>query len=232
LRNALLLCAAKRRLKQTLERLDLNDLWFIDGDWPTWAHAAQLPPGEPQAPQDWSSWLILGGRGSGKTRAGAEWVRSLIRSPSRPVRPLRIALVGPSYAEAREVMVDGVSGLMSLEWHDLRPELVSSRRLLVWPDGSQAHLFSAEDPEQLRGPQFDLAWCDGIRPLPAMPARLLTGCFSVPSHWDMPTRMRRSTACVRIAQKFRNLRGFRGFRLLLKGRSSLVHVPCFMVWPT
>jgi phage terminase large subunit-like protein len=190
LRNALLLCAAKRRLKQTLDRLDHNDLWFIEGDWPTWAHAAQLPPGGHKALQDWSSWLILGGRGSGKTRAGAEWVRSLIRSPSRPVRPLRIALVGPSYAEAREVMVEGVSGLMSLEWHDRRPELVSSRRLLVWPDGSQAHLFSAEDPEQLRGPQFDLAWCDGILQWPAIPIRRTTGCCSVASRWGMKTLTR------------------------------------------
>ncbi len=185
-----MLCAAKRRLKQTLDRLDHNDLWFIEGDWPTWAHAAQLPPGGHKALQDWSSWLILGGRGSGKTRAGAEWVRSLIRSPSRPVRPLRIALVGPSYAEAREVMVEGVSGLMSLEWHDRRPELVSSRRLLVWPDGSQAHLFSAEDPEQLRGPQFDLAWCDGILRWPAIPIRRTTGCCSVASRWGMKTLTR------------------------------------------
>jgi len=174
-----LLCAAKRRLKQTLDHLAGSDLWFIEGDWPTWAHAAQLPPGEQQAPQGWSSWLILGGRGSGKTRAGAEWLHSLIRSPSRPARPLRIALVGPSYSEAREVMVDGVSGLMSLEWHDQKPEFVSSRRLLVWPDGSQAHLFSAEDPEQLRGPQFDLAWCDGTRPLLAMPTRRNNGCCFV-----------------------------------------------------
>lgn len=149
-------------LPEVLPRLENDDIDFSQLDWPTWAHDAQLPPDLRKPPVCWSSWLVLGGRGSGKTRAGAEWLRAVIGSPSRPARPLRIALVGPSYGEAREVMVDGVSGLMSLDWRHRQPELVSSRRLLVWPDGSKAHLFSAEDPEQLRGPQFDFAWCDEL----------------------------------------------------------------------
>jgi phage terminase large subunit-like protein len=121
-----------------------------------------LPPDEAGSRPDWSTWLILGGRGSGKTRAGAEWVRKLTERAVAVSTPVRIALVGPSYAEAREVMVDGVSGLNALRWRGERPQFISSRRLLTWSDGSTAHLFSAEDPEELRGPQFDAAWCDEL----------------------------------------------------------------------
>ncbi len=152
----------KGLLPEVLPRLENDEIGFSALDWPTWAHDAQLPPDLHKPPADWSAWLVLGGRGSGKTRAGAEWLRMAIRWHPRQAAPLRIAIVGPSYAEAREVMVDGVSGLLSLDWSSGKPQFISSRRLLVWPDGSEAQLFSAEDPEQLRGPQFDFAWSDEL----------------------------------------------------------------------
>lgn len=98
----------------------------------------------------------MGGRGAGKTRAGAEWVSALARKQSAG----RIALVAPTFHDVREVMVEGNSGLRSLGRS--RPAYEASRRRLVWPNGAQAFCFSAEDPESLRGPQFDAAWCDEL----------------------------------------------------------------------
>jgi phage terminase large subunit-like protein len=108
---------------------------------------------------DWNSWLALGGRGSGKTRAGAEWVRfgalfGGLRS---------IALVGPTLHDVRETMIDGVSGLCQIARPGEAPPVYeSSRRRLVWPNGAVAQAFSSEDPDSLRGPQFDGAWCDEV----------------------------------------------------------------------
>jgi phage terminase large subunit-like protein len=149
-------------VEAALQSLNRSELEFAGADWPTWAHDAQLPPDETGGRPDWSTWLVLGGRGSGKTRAGAEWVRRLTERAGINAAPVRIALVGPSYSEAREVMVDGVSGLNALQWRGERPQFISSRRMLMWSDGSSAQLFSAEDPEELRGPQFDAAWCDEL----------------------------------------------------------------------
>ncbi len=125
--------------------------------WPIWARREQLPDNS-----DWTNWLLLGGRGAGKTRAGAEWVRAMaLGDPffgSKPVA--RIALVGETYSDAREVMIEGPSGLLALHNDEQRPEWISSRRLLRWSNGSVAHVFSSEDPDALRGPQFGAAWCD------------------------------------------------------------------------
>ncbi len=103
---------------------------------------------------------MLGGRGAGKTRAGAEWVRGRIEATQNPAR--RIALVGETYAAARAVMVEGVSGLLAISPPDTRPQFLPSRNLLIWPNGAEAQIFSAERPDTLRGPQFDLAWCDEL----------------------------------------------------------------------
>ncbi|MCA8897510.1 MAG: DNA-packaging protein [Hyphomonas sp.] len=110
------------------------------------------PPGT-----DWRTWLFQGGRGAGKTRAGAEWTRwSAIAA-----RGGRIALVGPTLQDVREVMIEGESGLCRVEpVSALRPVYHPSRRLLEFHNGAVAHAFSAEDPDSLRGPQFDAAWCD------------------------------------------------------------------------
>ncbi len=120
--------------------------------WPIERHPAQE---EPEG--DWRVWLLMGGRGSGKTRAGAEWVHeSALQAPR-----LRIALVAETLGDAREVMIDGVSGICRIA-RGQRPEFEASRRRLVWPNGSMAQIFSSEDPESLRGPQFHLAWCDEL----------------------------------------------------------------------
>lgn len=108
--------------------------------------------------------MILGGRGSGKTRAGAEWVRSQVEGarPTDPGKAQRIALLAATADQARDVMVLGPSGLLATTPPDRRPVFQVSRKRLLWPNGAEAQLFSAADPEALRGPQFDLAWCDEL----------------------------------------------------------------------
>lgn len=118
-----------------------------------WSFAANEPQRAPDG--DWRTWLFMGGRGAGKTRAGAEWVSELALSGAAK----RIALVAPTFHDVREVMIEGQSGLRSLR---VRPDYEASRRRLVWPNGVQAFAFSAEDPASLRGPQFDAAWCDEL----------------------------------------------------------------------
>ncbi len=121
-------------------------------DWQVTGRDSQRPP-----PGAWRTWLLMGGRGSGKTRAGAEWVHSLATRD----RPVRIALVAETLGDAREVMIDGVSGICRIA-RVQRPDFEASRRRLVWRNGSVAQVFSSEDPESLRGPQFDYAWCDEL----------------------------------------------------------------------
>ena len=128
------------------------ELLAASRDWRILARPEQQPPSH-----DWRTWLLIGGRGSGKTRAGAEWVHGL----ARRISGLRIALVAETFADAREVMIDGQSGIMRVACRE-RPLFEISRRRLVWPNGSTAYLFSSEDPESLRGPQFHAAWCDEL----------------------------------------------------------------------
>ena len=132
-------------------------------DWLVWARDDQLPPAHTADEKSWRTWLLLGGRGSGKTRAGAEWVRAVALGlwPGEPACR-RIALVGPTQQHVRAVMIDGVSGLLSVHPASERPHLEASKGQLVWPNGAIAQFFSAEDPEGLRGPQFDAAWCDEL----------------------------------------------------------------------
>lgn len=114
------------------------------------------------APQgDWRTWVLMGGRGAGKTRAGAEWVQQVVNAAGRTGVDLRIALVAETLSDAREVMVDGLSGICRVARAN-RPTFEVSRRRLVWPNGAIAQIFSSEDPDSLRGPQFDLAWCDEL----------------------------------------------------------------------
>lgn len=121
-------------------------------DWQSWARPEQKPPiGK------WTTWLILGGRGSGKTRAGAEWVRM---KAADPLLGGPIALVGETMEQARAVMVEGESGLLAIHREDERPQFDRSRNALFWPNGNQAQLLSGSDPERFRGPQFAAGWCD------------------------------------------------------------------------
>jgi phage terminase large subunit-like protein len=124
-------------------------------DWEPFAHPHQIEP-----PGDWTTWLLLGGRGAGKTRAGAEWIKALALREGSRCSP--IALIGETEHDAREVMVEGVSGLLRVHGRHQRPQWFPSRRRLVWPNGAVAQVFSAEDPESLRGPQFAAAWCDEL----------------------------------------------------------------------
>ena len=145
--------------------LRLDDLWpillpdvrrYIKKNWAQFrARPHQLPPDG-----DWLTWLILGGRGAGKTRAGAEWVRRI--ATATPPLEGPIALVGETFADTREVMIEGVAGLLTIHGSWERPRWLPSRRLLVWKNGAIAQAFSAEDPEALRGPQFAAAWADEI----------------------------------------------------------------------
>jgi phage terminase large subunit-like protein len=108
------------------------------------------------------TFLVLGGRGAGKTRTGAEWVNALVRgfAPfSKKERHAHIALVGETLGDVREVMIEGPAGIMSLARGE-RPRFEATRRRLVWTNGAVAQMFSSEDPESLRGPQFAAAWCD------------------------------------------------------------------------
>jgi predicted phage terminase large subunit-like protein len=119
--------------------------------WRLWARPDQLPPAE-----GWRVWLLRGGRGSGKTRAGAEWVRGLAEAGSCR----RIALVGRTWADVRDVMVCGESGMLAVCPPWSYPDYQVSRRQLLWPNGVVAKLYSADEPDSLRGPQHDAAWCD------------------------------------------------------------------------
>jgi len=124
-----------------------------------WALPHQLPP-----EGAWKTWVIMGGRGAGKTRAGAEWVRSMVEGarPSDPGRAARVALVGETVDQVREVMVFGESGILACSPPDRRPTWEAGRRRLVWPNGAVAQVYSAHEPESLRGPQFDAAWVDEL----------------------------------------------------------------------
>lgn len=130
-------------------------------DWSLHALPHQLPPDG-----DWTTWLILGGRGAGKTRAGAEWVRAIVGErgarDQQDQTACALALVAETYADAREVMIEGPSGIRAVAAPMDRPDYEASRRRLVWPNGAVAYAFSAEDPDGIRGYQFTNAWTDEL----------------------------------------------------------------------
>jgi phage terminase large subunit-like protein len=147
-----------------LANLDEAELHFIASDWQLFAHAHQWPPDAAASGRHWLTWLLIGGRGAGKTRAGAQWIRAqaLGLSPLAIEPVARIALVGETEHDVREVMIEGVSGLLAVHRRDERPLWTSSRKRLEWSNGAVAYAFSAEDPESLRGPQFGCAWSDEL----------------------------------------------------------------------
>jgi phage terminase large subunit-like protein len=142
-----------------LGSLGENALLALPWVFEFWALPHQLPPRGA-----WKTWVIMGGRGAGKTRAGAEWVRAQVEG-SRPEDPgvaRRVALVGETVDQVREVMIFGESGILSCTPPDRRPEWQATRQRLLWPNGAEAHVFSAHAPEAMRGPQFDAAWADEL----------------------------------------------------------------------
>ena len=126
-------------------------------DWRWWQRPGQVPP-----PGDWRVWLVMAGRGCGKTRMGAEWVRAAAEADGAQ----RIALVGASMLEVRRVMVEGESGLLGIAPMATRPRWEPSIGKLSWANGAVAYVYSAADPEGLRGPQHSLAWADEIAKWP------------------------------------------------------------------
>lgn len=149
---------------QQLKPEDLADLSDEEADiilhtWKLWARPNQLEPDHllPNG-ELWTTWLILAGRGFGKTRCGAETVIDWVKTGTCK----RLALVAEDSADARDVMVEGESGIIACSTSDFMPKYEPSKRRLTWPNGAVASLFSAEDYDSLRGPQFDGAWCDEL----------------------------------------------------------------------
>lgn len=156
---AWLACAPPETQEKFLDELSEGALLALPWMFEFWAFDHQLPPDG-----DWRTWVIMGGRGAGKTRAGSEWVRNEVEGP-RPLdagRSARVALVGETIEQVREVMVFGESGILACSPPDRRPEWQASRKRLLWPSGAVAQVFSAHEPESLRGPQFDAAWVDEL----------------------------------------------------------------------
>ncbi|MBM3550046.1 MAG: ATP-binding protein [Alphaproteobacteria bacterium] len=134
----------------TLTDLEAAHLLY---EWRFWARREQVPPEGP-----WETWLVLAGRGFGKTRTGAEWVRREAESGRRR----RIALVGATLRDVRKTMVEGEAGITGISPPWFRPLFVKSELRLVWPNGVIADLYSAERPDRLRGPNHDAAWADEL----------------------------------------------------------------------
>lgn len=144
---------SKEEREMFLRTMKRPDIEHLMARWEHRARPGQLPP-----PGDWGTWLVLAGRGFGKTRLGAEWVRAIAERDGSA----RIALIGGSLHDARSVMVEGESGVLAIAPHWLRPAWKPFLRQLHWPSGATATLFGAADPETLRGPQHSHVWADEI----------------------------------------------------------------------
>ena len=142
--------AERRRVWGSLSEAERQALAY---EWPFWARPEQLPP-----PGDWTTWLVLAGRGFGKSRTGAEWIRNEVESGRRG----RLALVARTSADVRDVLIEGEAGLLAISPPWNRPVYEPSKRRLTWPNSATATAYSADEPDLLRGPAHDGAWCDEI----------------------------------------------------------------------
>ena len=139
---------------ERIASMSFSDMLDFDVAFEMWAHDSQLPP----PGEGWRVWLMMAGRGFGKTRAGAEWVHKLARCGKR-----RIALVAASIDDARSVMVEGVSGVLAVARNNrAKVKWEPSLNRLTWPSGSIATLYSGDNPDGLRGPEHHIAWCDEL----------------------------------------------------------------------
>jgi phage terminase large subunit-like protein len=145
-----------------LSGLGAEALEALQYDWQVWARKDQLPPKACSDGQMWNTWLILAGRGWGKTRTGAEWVRSLMcgATPLAKGQVNSIAIIGETSKDVRDVLVEGRSGVLACHPKAFRPIYQPSMSRLTWPNGAIATLYNGTEPDQLRGPQFEAAWCD------------------------------------------------------------------------
>ena len=148
------------RVKKLFEELGPLKTEELKHDWNFWARDNQLEPDG----SDWNTWFINAGRGFGKTRSGVEWVRENVKRGCK-----RVAAVASTNSDIERVMVKGESGFLNVCWKGDKtyagkkmgfPEWSPTKRTLTWENGAQVQFFSAEEPERLRGPQFELAWCD------------------------------------------------------------------------
>lgn len=146
-------------------------------EWWWQAHGGQIEPEHSRSGEPWRVWAIVAGRGFGKTRAGAEWIWARAREDGRA----RIALVAATIDEVVRVMIEGESGLLALARCDERPRWIPSKRVLRFPSGAEAHVYSAERPEALRGPQHHYAWCDELAKWPRLSG---TGQSKADTAWD------------------------------------------------
>jgi phage terminase large subunit-like protein len=147
------LASQPERMQAELSRLTPEAKAALNWQWRNWwARPNQLAP-----EGDWSTWLILAGRGFGKTRSGAEWIREQWKSGAS-----RIALVAETAADARDVLVEGQSGILAISPNDERPLYEPSKRRLTWPNGATATLYNGTEPDQLRGPEHSHAWVDEL----------------------------------------------------------------------
>ena len=131
---------------------------LADGGWRSKARPSQLSPPAFTGDGPANGWLYMGGRGTGKTRAGAEWVKELVETGAAR----HIALVGPTAGDVRDVMCEGPSGILAVSSPWCRPEYEPSKRRLTWPTGAVASTFSSEEADRLRGPQHDALWADEL----------------------------------------------------------------------
>src|ERR1041384_7841017 len=147
-----------------LQQLTDEEAALLAYDWRVWARPNQLPPAS-----DWLVWLLMAGRGFGKTRGGAEWCRAQVETDKK-ARPAMITKNSP---DARDVMVEGESGLLAIcpPWN--KPLYEPSKRRLTWPNGAMATLYAAEEPATLRGPQHSALRCDEL------------ASWKYPEAWDM-----------------------------------------------
>ena len=150
------------KVKQLFTQLGPAKVDELQHDWSFWGRDAQFPPTD----NEWNTWLISAGRGFGKTRCGAEWVRQQVKDGHK-----RIACVASTNSDIERVMVKGESGFLSVCWkHDKDnkgkhmgfPEWSPTKRSLSWANGAKVEFYSAEEPERLRGPQFSASWCDEL----------------------------------------------------------------------
>lgn len=138
---------------KVIAQLRPRELKALRYEWRFWARQSQLPP-----PGSWQYWLVMAGRGFGKTRVGSEFtIEKAERFPG-----CRIALVGETVPDVRDVMIRGESGILACSPPWFRPKYIPSKRLLTWPNGSIATTYTAEKPDQLRGPQHHFAWGDEL----------------------------------------------------------------------
>lgn len=148
---------------EDIEHISYKEIQRLLHDWTLWARPNQLPPHNPASSNYspdrllWDYWIALAGRGFGKTRLGAEQVIDWVDRGYR-----RIAIIAPTTADTRDVVTEGESGIMTIAHPSKRPIYEPSKRRLTFPNGAIATLYSAEEPERLRGPQFDAAWLDEI----------------------------------------------------------------------